>query len=151
MKSEDIFIMENGRVLELDENTAKQTIEIDNGLILIDGLGIGDVGNIVLNDRKYLGEDGIITIVMTIDEQECKLLSGPDILTRGFVYVRESEELIRQMTKLAKEEIQLCLLNNINSWSDIKFKIKIKIRDYIYEELGRRPMILPVIMNVSKK
>ena len=85
MKSEDIFIMENGRVLELDENTAKQTIEIDNGLILIDGLGIGDVGNIVLNDRKYLGEDGIITIVMTIDEQECKLLSGPDILTRGFV------------------------------------------------------------------
>lgn len=150
MKSEDIFIMENGRVLELDENTAKQTIEVDNGLILIDGLGIGDVGNIVLNDRKYLGEDGIITIVMTIDEQECKLLSGPDILTRGFVYVRESEELIRQMTKLAKEEIQLCLSNNINSWSEIKFNIKIKIRDYIYEELGRRPMILPVIMNVSK-
>jgi beta-CASP RNase J family ribonuclease len=149
MKSENIFIMENGGVLELNKHSAKKLGTVEHGSILIDGLGIGDVGNIVLRDRKGLGEDGVVTIVMTIDDNECTLLTGPDILTRGFVYVRESEELINQLKYIANYEVEMCLSNQIKEWSQIKYNLKSKIGDYIYKETRRRPIILPIIKNIK--
>ena len=149
MKSESIFIMENGRILELNKDSAKKLDKVEHGSILVDGLGIGDIGNIVLRDRKKLAEDGVVTIVMTIDENEFKILTGPDILTRGFVYVRESEELIQQLKCIANSEVERCLSNQIKEWNQIKYNLKIEIGNYIYEKTHRRPMILPIIMNVS--
>ena len=149
MKSESIFIMENGRILELNKDSAKKLDNVEHGSILVDGLGIGDVGNIVLRDRKKLAEDGVVTIVMTIDENEFKILTGPDILTRGFVYVRESEELMQQLKCIANSEVERCLSNQIKEWNQIKYNLKIEIGNYIYEKTHRRPMILPIIMDVS--
>ena len=150
MEPEDIFIMKNGEVLELDKDSAKIHGIVENGAILIDGLGVGDVGNIVLRDRKSLGEDGIITIVVTIDKKEYKILSGPDILSRGFVYVRESEELTSNIKSIAHDEVQACLDNKIISWNRIKDNLRFKVNEYVYRETRRRPTILPIIMEVDK-
>lgn len=149
MKPENIFIMANGRVLELDKDSARKTYMVENGNVLIDGLGIGDIGNIVLRDRKSLGEDGLITIVVTIDQKEGKILAGPDILSRGFVYVRESEELINNIKAIAYNEIKMCLDNEIKAWNKIKYNLKEKINEYIYINTRRNPMILPIIMDVD--
>ncbi|RDY22488.1 ribonuclease J [Romboutsia maritimum] len=148
MKSENIFIMDIGNVLELSKNTAKITGKVPSGSVIVDGIGIGDIGNIVLRDRKDIGENGVITIVMTIDQKNSMLLAGPDILTRGFVYVRESEELINELREIAKVEVQKCLDNNIREWNKIKRSIKEAIGDYVYINIKRRPTILPIIMEV---
>lgn len=148
MQPENIFLMETGRVLELTSNSGEVLGKVNCGSVIVDGKGVGDVGNIVLADRERLGSDGVITVVVTIDSSEFKLLAGPDILTRGFVYVRESEALIKELRKVAQIEIENCLDNNIKDWNTIKFNIKSALGKNIYNKVKRTPTILPVIMEI---
>ena len=143
-----ILLMTNGRVLELSENEAKLTGTVPSGKILVDGLGVGDVGNIVLRDRQHLSQDGLIVIVMTMDSATGEIVSGPDVVSRGFVYVRESENLMDDVKKVIREEVQKCEANHIRDWSTIKSNVKETLRDYIFEKTKRNPMILPIIMEV---
>ena len=118
------------------------------GKVLVDGLGVGDVGAIVLRDRKHLAQDGIIIAVATIDRIAGEILSGPDIVSRGFVYVRESEELIEEARRILTESLQDSLDHDIREWNVIKNKMKDKLSDYIYLKTKRSPMILPIIMEI---
>ncbi len=144
----DIFIMTNGRILELNEDEAKLTTQVPNGKVLVDGLGVGDVGNIVLRDRQHLSQDGLIVIVMTMDSNTGEIVSGPDVVSRGFVYVRESENLMDDVKKVIRDEVKKCEENHIRDWSTIKSNVKDTLRDYIFEKTKRNPMILPIIMEV---
>ena len=144
----DIFIMTNGRVLELNEEEAKLTTQVPNGRVLVDGLGVGDVGNIVLRDRQHLSQDGLIVIVMTMDSNTGEIVSGPDVVSRGFVYVRESVNLMDDVKKVIRDEVKKCEENHIRDWSTIKSNVKDTLRDYIFEKTKRNPMILPIIMEV---
>ncbi len=146
--SENIFMMKNGRVLELNENEAKLTTSVPCGKILVDGLGVGDVGNIVLRDRQHLSQDGLIIIVMTMDSGSGEIVSGPDVISRGFVYVRESENLMDDVKRVIREEVQRCEERRITDWSTIKSTLKDNLRDYIFQKTKRNPMILPIIMEV---
>ncbi len=148
IEPKNIFIMSNGRTLELNENEAKITTSVPNGKILVDGLGIGDVGNIVLRDRQHLSQDGLIVIVMTMDTSTGEIVSGPDVVSRGFVYVRESENLMDEVKRVAREEVRRCEENHIRDWSTIKANVKDTLRDYIFEKTKRNPMLLPIIMEV---
>jgi ribonuclease J len=143
----NIYIAEIGDIIRFTENEVKKAGTIPAGQILVDGLGVGDVGNIVLRDRRLLSEDGIIIIVVTIDKQG-KILAGPDIITRGFVYIRESEELIAEATSRVKEALIECEKNNITEWSALKNAIKDSLNNYIYKKIKRNPMILPIIMQI---
>lgn len=144
----DIFIMTNGRILELNENEAKLTGTVQSGIIMIDGLGIGDVGNIVLRDRQHLSQDGLIIIVITMNSSTGEIIAGPDVISRGFVYVRESENLMEDIKSLLREELAKCEEKHIKEWSTIKSKLRDELRDYIYKKTKRDPMILPIIMEV---
>ncbi len=144
---DNIFITNNGRVLELNEYEAKFTSTVTSGKILVDGLGVGDVGNIVLRDRQKLSQDGLIIVVLTMDANGI-VLSGPDVITRGFVYVRESENLMEDIKRLLRKEIEKCEEKGISDWSSIKAILKEKLHDYIYKKTKRDPMILPIIMEV---
>lgn len=144
----DIFIMTNGRILELNENEAKLTGTVQYGIIMIDGLGIGDVGNIVLRDRQHLSQDGLIIIVITMNSSTGEIIAGPDVISRGFVYVRESENLMEDIKSLLREELAKCEEKHIKEWSTIKSKLRDELRDYIYKKTKRDPMILPIIMEV---
>ena len=146
--AENIFIMKNGRVLELNENEAKLTTSVPSGKILVDGLGVGDVGNIVLRDRQHLSQDGLIIIVMTMDSGSGEIVSGPDVISRGFVYVRESENLMDDVKRVIREEVKKCEDNKITDWSTIKATLKDNLREYIFQKTKRNPMILPIIMDV---
>ncbi|OPJ60755.1 ribonuclease J [Clostridium oryzae] len=148
MDSQNIFIMETGDVLELSRNSAKMAGRVTSGSIMIDGLGIGDVGNIVLRDRKHLSQDGILTVVVTIDKESFTVLSGPDIITRGFVYVKESGDLLKEATELVKEEIDKCMDKRITEWMVIKSNIKCSLGEFLYNKTRRRPIILPIIMEI---
>ena len=148
IESKDIFIMTNGRILELNENEAKLTGSVPSGKILVDGLGVGDVGNIVLRDRQHLSQDGLIVIVLTMDSSSGEVVSGPDVISRGFVYVRESENLMEDVKKVIREEIEKCEQKHIKEWSIIKSNLKDTLRDDIYQKTKRNPMILPIIMEV---
>ena len=148
IEPKNIFIMSNGKTLELNENEAKITTSVPNGKILVDGLGIGDVGNIVLRDRQHLSQDGLIVIVMTMDSSTGEIVSGPDVVSRGFVYVRESENLMDDVKRVAREEVKRCEENHIRDWSTIKTNVKDTLRDYIFEKTKRNPMLLPIIMEV---
>ncbi len=141
------FIMTNGRVMELTPNEAKLTGTVQSGKILVDGLGVGDVGNIVLRDRQHLSQDGLIVIVLTMDS-EGEVVAGPDVISRGFVYVRESENLMDEVKKVIREEIMKCEQKRIKEWSVIKSTLKDTLRDYIYQRTKRNPMILPIIMEI---
>ena len=147
MDPENIFITNNGRVLELNEYEAKFTGTVTSGKILVDGLGVGDVGNIVLKDRQKLSQDGLIIVVLTMDANGL-LLAGPDVITRGFVYVRESENLMEEIKKLLRKELQKCEEKGISDWASIKSILREKLHDYIYKKTKRDPMILPIIMEV---
>ena len=140
--------MTNGRVLELSENEAKIAVTVPSGKILVDGLGVGYFVNIVLRDRQHLSQDGLIVIVMTMDSATGEIVSGPDVVSRGFVYVRESENLMDDVKKVIREEVQKCEANHIRDWSTIKSNVKETLRDYIFEKTKRNPMILPIIMEV---
>ena len=145
---ENIFIMTNGRVLELNEYEAKLAGTVPVGRIMVDGLGVGDVGNIVLRDRQRLSQDGLIIIVLTMDSVTGTVVAGPDVLSRGFVYVRDSENLMEEIKKLLRAKISEIEEKHITDWSTIKSLLREELRDYIYKKTKRDPMILPIIMEV---
>ena len=146
--SDHIKILSSGDVLEIDENGAEIKGRVHVGNIMVDGLGVGDVGNIVLRDRQRLAEDGIIIVVMTLESGSGQLLAGPDIVSRGFVYVRNSESLMDEAQTILNETMQYCLDRNITDWSKIKNEIKDALGDFVWKETKRRPMIMPIIMEV---
>ena len=144
----NIFITSNGRVLEVNENEAKFTTSVPSGKVMVDGLGVGDVGSVVLRDRQHLSQDGLIVIVMSMDGQTGEIVSGPDVISRGFVYVRESENLMDDVKSFIKEEIDSMVEKHIRDWSTIKSTLKDDVRDFIFNKTKRNPMILPIIMEV---
>ena len=146
---ENIFIMENGRTLEIGKHDAKITTQVPSGMILVDGLGVGDVGNIVIRDRQLLSENGVIIVVVTLDRKTAKVISGPDIVTRGFVYVRESEDLMEEIKEVAKDELDRCDKENIREWSNIKSTLRDNLMRFVYSKTKRQPMILPILMDVD--
>lgn len=148
MNEENIFVMQTGDVLELDKNSARVSGRIPTGNILVDGLGVGDVGNIVLRDRKHLSEDGLMIVVVTISKEEGRVLAGPDIISRGFVYVRESEDLMDGAKAIIKQVLKECEDKNIKEWAYLKNNIKENLKEYLYQKTKRNPMILPIIMEV---
>ncbi len=145
---ENIFILSSGDVLELDSHEAKVTDRVPVGAILVDGLGVGDVGNIVLRDRQHLAEDGILIVVLALDGYSDQLVSGPDIVSRGFVYVRESDELMEEARQVVDEAVHGCLDRGTSDWGKIKGSIKDSLSDFVWKKTKRRPMILPIIMEV---
>ncbi len=144
----NIFIADNGVCLDISENGIKPLENIPAGQVFVDGSGVGDVGNVVLRDRKRLAEDGLIIVVATMDSYSGEILAGPDIMTRGFVYVRESEELIDEAREIAKFAIENCIYNNIRDWNTIKSKVRDEVSHLMYEKTKRSPMILSIIMEV---
>ena len=143
---ENIFILASGNVLEVDENSAQITGNVQTGAILVDGLGVGDVGNIVLRDRQHLAEDGIMIVVLTLEKYSSRLLAGPDIVSRGFVYVRESEDLMDEARIVVEDAIDICLDKHITDWGKIKNIIKDSLGEFLWKRTKRNPMILPIIM-----
>ena len=144
---ENIFILSSGDVLELNqEEPAKVKEKVRTGAILVDGLGVGDVGNIVLRDRQHLAEDGIMIVVLTLEKHSSRLLAGPDIVSRGFVYVRESEDLMDEARIVVEDAIDVCLDKHITDWGKIKNIIKDSLGDFLWKRTKRNPMILPIIM-----
>ena len=142
------FVLSNGQVLELDSKTAKIAGTVPAGKILVDGLGVGDVGNIVLRDRKHLSQDGLIIVVVTISHDSKEIVSKPDVISRGFVYVREAESLIEGVKHVAGESISDCLGKRNMDWSTLKSSMKASVAKYIYEQTKRSPMILPIIEEI---
>ena len=145
---DDIFMLTNGRVLELKENEAKFTGTVPSGRVLVDGLGVGDVGNIVLRDRQHLAQDGLIVIVLTMDSQTGEVVAGPDVISRGFVYVRESENLMDDVKSVVRHEVSKCEERGVRDWATIKSTVKENLRDYLFIKTKRNPMIIPIIMEV---
>ncbi|MTI71220.1 MAG: ribonuclease J, partial [Firmicutes bacterium] len=148
VKKGNVFIAENGSVIEFTKNDAKLGKKVPSGNILVDGLGVGDVGNIVLRDRKHLSEDGLLVVVVTITKEKGKVVSGPDIVSRGFVYVRESEDLMDEARKVVRDVLRECEKKQITDWSTLKSSIRNSLRNYLYGKTKRNPMILPIIMEV---
>ena len=145
---ENIFIVHSGDVLALDQESAEVVDKVQTGAILVDGLGVGDVGNIVLRDRQHLAEDGILIVVLTLEKRTNQLLAGPDIVSRGFVYVRESEGLMEEARQVLYEALEKCLANRNADWSRIKLVIRDTMSDFLWKRTKRKPMILPIIMDV---
>ena len=145
---DDVFILQSGDVLSLDNNSASITGKVPVGAVLVDGLGVGDVGNVVLRDRQHLAEDGILIVVMSLDGGSGELLAGPDIVSRGFVYVKESDELLDEARKVIEKAVLGCLKKNITDWGKIKGTIKDTLSDFVWKKTKRRPMILPIIMEI---
>lgn len=146
---ENIFILQAGDVLELDDKGARVAGHVQTGAILVDGLGVGDVGNIVLRDRQHLAEDGILIVVLTLAKGTNHLLAGPDIVSRGFVYVRESEGLMEEAKEVLNVALEGCLNSRNADWSKIKLVIRDTMNEFIWKRTKRRPMILPIIMDVN--
>lgn len=146
--SEDIFILSSGDVLELDESSAQVVGKVPAGAVYVDGLGVGDVGNIVIRDRQHLAEDGILIVVMALESMSSQLVSGPDIVSRGFVYVRESDELMDGARGLVIDIMDKFQERNVSDWGRIKAVIRDSLSDYLWKKTKRRPMILPIIMEV---
>ena len=144
----DIFILSSGDVLELDDDSASVTDKVVTGGILVDGLGVGDVGNVVLRDRQHLSEEGIMIVVMSLEKESGQLIAGPDIVSRGFVYVRESDELIEEARLIVDEAVQACLDRGITDWGKLKSTTKDALSDFVWKKTKRKPMILPIIMEV---
>ena len=145
---DNIFILKSGDVLEMDEDSARITGHVPTGAILVDGLGVGDVGNIVLRDRQHLAEDGILIVVMTLEKFSNQLLAGPDIVSRGFVYVRESEGLMDEARRVVEDALESCQTKHITDWGKIKNTVKDALSDFLWKRTKRSPMILPIIMEV---
>jgi ribonuclease J len=145
---ENIFIISSGDVLEMSKDEAKVVGKVPAQGILVDGLGVGDVGNIVLRDRQHLAENGLLIIVVTLEKYSNQVLSGPDIVSRGFVYVRESENLMDEAREVVVNALDKCLSKNTSDWSKMKNEIKDSLGDYLWKKTKRNPMILPIIMEV---
>ncbi|AVP63689.1 ribonuclease J [Clostridium botulinum] len=148
MERENIFPLETGQVLEISREEAKVSGKVRTGSIFVDGIGVGDVGNIVLRDRRHLAQDGMLTIVVTLEKESYSVIAGPDVITRGFIYVKESEALINEVKEIVKEELENCLENKIIEWYVLKSNIKKSIEKYLYEKTKRRPIVLPIIMEI---
>lgn len=148
MPKENIFIMDIGNVLEITDGVAKLNGSVPSGRVLVDGLGVGDVGNIVLRDRKHLSQDGLIVVVISIESSTGELVAGPDVISRGFVYVRESEDLMEEIREISRRALLKCDERKKSDWATKKSIIRDALRDYLYEKTKRRPMILPIIMEV---
>ncbi|HDK7156658.1 TPA: ribonuclease J [Clostridium botulinum] len=148
MERENIFSLETGKVLEISHEEAKVSGKVRTGSIFVDGIGVGDVGNIVLRDRRYLAQDGMLTIVVTLEKESYSVIAGPDVITRGFIYVKESEDLINEVKEIVKEELENCLENKIIEWYVLKSNIKKSVEKYLYEKTKRRPIVLPIIMEI---
>lgn len=146
---DNIIIAQNGNVIELKKNSVVTSEMVQAGRVLVDGLGVGDVGSIVLRDRKLLSDDGIIVIAMTVDHYTREIISGPDVVTRGFVYVKESEGLIKEINEQACDILERCYINNIRDWNTVKARVKDGISRFLFLKTKRSPMILPVIMEVN--
>ena len=146
MNEKNIFLLDNGDVLELTGKKAVKAKSIHTGTVYVDGSGVGDVGNIVLRDRKVLSQDGILTAVLAIDKESKEIISGPDIISRGFVYVKDSNDLLSEATTLIEREVENCLANDIVDWYSIKSKIKSSLGQFLYTKTKRKPMIIPVIV-----
>ena len=149
IEKENIFILSSGDVLELDSESAAVTGKVQTGGILVDGLGVGDVGNVVLRDRQHLAEDGIMIVVLALDKYTNQLVSGPDIVSRGFVYVRESDALMDEAREVISIGIDSCLDKGVADWGKIKSTIKDSLSEFVWKKTKRRPMILPIIMEVE--
>jgi len=148
IERENIFICDLGEVVEIHNGVARKAGKIPVGNVLIDGLGVGDVGNIVLRDRKLLSQDGILVVVVTLSKQDGKIVSGPDIISRGFVYVRESEGLLDEANRIVSGTLQKLTGENVNEWASLKTNVKEALGRFLYEQTRIRPMILPIIMEV---
>ena len=146
MKKENIFVMGNGDVLELTDDTARVNGTVPSGQVLVDGLGVGDVGNIVLRDRKHLSQDGLMIVVVSMDKESGQIIAGPDIISRGFVYVRESENLMEEARGVVRSALSDG--EDISEWSYLKTLIKDTLKEYVWQKTKRSPMILPIIMEV---
>ncbi len=146
LPEKNLLIPENGDVIEVSRNLIKKNGTVSAGQVFVDGLGVGDVGNIVLRDRKHLSQDGILTVVVTIDKQSGKVIAGPDIISRGFVYVRESEGLMDESREIVKQVLNDCEEKRITDWATLKSKMRDELREFLYEKTKRKPMILPIIM-----
>ncbi len=148
MPKENIFVAENGSIIEISPEKGAINGKVTAGKILVDGLGVGDVGNIVLRDRRQLSQDGILIVVVTIDKQNSQIAAGPDIVSRGFVYIRESEQLMEEAKNKVQLALEKCQENGISEWSTIKTAVRDSLGRFLYEKTRRRPMILPVIMEI---
>jgi ribonuclease J len=148
MDKENIFILRSGDVLELSEDSAAVTGKVPVGSVFVDGLGVGDVGNIVLRDRQHLAEDGILIVVVALDCENNIVVSGPDIVSRGFVYVRESDALLDEAKSIVSDVLDACASRNVTDWGRMKNNIKDALNEYFWKKTRRRPMILPIIMEV---
>lgn len=148
MDKSNVFTLETGQVLEISQDKAIATEKVHTGVVFVDGIGVGDVGNIVLRDRRDLARDGMVTIVVAINKETYSIVSGPDIITRGFIYARESEGLIKKIKDVAKEEIEICLENNIIEWQVLKSGVRKSVEQLLYHKTKRRPNVFPIIMEV---
>lgn len=148
MDQKDVFTLETGQVLEVSNEGVDTSKRVRTGVIYVDGIGVGDVGNIVLRDRRYLAKDGMVTIVIAIDRETYGIVAGPDIITRGFVYAREAEELINDIKEISREEVEACLNNNVVEWHILKTSVKKSVEQLLYDRTKRRPIIFPIIMDV---
>jgi ribonuclease J len=146
VEEDNIFVLDLGDVLEIENGVARLGGKVTAGTVMIDGLGVGDVGNIVLRDRKLLSQDGILVVVVTLSKTTGAILSGPDIISRGFVYVRESEALLDEATKLVESTLSKMVMENVSEWSSLKTAVRDTLGRYLYDQTRRRPMILPIIM-----
>ena len=146
LPEKNLVVCENGDVIEVTRNYIKKNGSVTSGQVFVDGLGVGDVGNIVLRDRKHLSQDGILTVVVTIERQTGKVVSGPDIISRGFVYVRESEGLMDEAREIVRAVLRDCEERQITDWATLKSKMRDELREFLYEKTKRKPMILPIIM-----
>lgn len=148
MEEKDIFILEAGEVLELTKNSAAKTGKVKTGRIFVDGIGVGDVGNIVLRDRKYLANEGMVTVVIAIDKESKTIISGPDIITRGFIYAKEAEDLINESKEITRGVVEKSLSQNVTEWYLIKQSVKFALEGFLYSETKRRPTIFPIIVEI---
>ncbi len=148
VEKENIFVAENGNVIEFTKDKGCISGKVPAGRVLVDGLGVGDIGNIVLRDRRQLSQDGILIVVATLNKQATKLLAGPDIVSRGFVYVRESEDLMLEAKRFVQQNLEISLENGVKDWATLKNNIRDSLGRFLYEKIKRRPMILPIIVEV---
>jgi len=148
MNKKNIFVMNIGEVLEITEKFAKVEGTVPSGQVFVDGLGVGDVGNVVIRDRKLLSQDGLIIVTLTMERHSSTVLAGPEIISRGFVYVKESEDLMEKARQLAAKTLEKCEDNNISDWSQIKALVRDALKDFVWQQTKRRPMILTIIMEV---
>ncbi|NLV86748.1 MAG: ribonuclease J, partial [Clostridiales bacterium] len=144
----NVIIGDIGKIVEVTKKSVKLGGNVPAGKVLVDGTGVGDVGSVVLRDRRHLAQDGMLVVVMTLSAEDASLISGPDIVTRGFVYVKESDDLLEELRRVTIETLDSCEAQRISDWATIKAKVKANLSGYLYKQTKRSPMILPVIMEV---